>query len=176
MCISCILTTVLYVIPMCVRYLLEVKKRYSVVMTVYDLISCNLSPLATVATIYVMQEDIRETVFSSFPQRLQLLLLKCTPGLGSFISSTNESYPPPATVLNEIRHKRKESKWTVIMLTSTTHDMKFCVLHNEDNPGRLWISCARHVAASQEHWRLYNESSEVLMIIWRISFSKCFFV
>lgn len=105
MCVSCLFTTVLYVIPMCARYfhVLEVKKRLTELIPVYSLISCNLNPLTIIATIYVMQEDIREAVFSSFPQCLQLWLLKYAPILGSSTLKTIKTCTTPIMGVNGIR-------------------------------------------------------------------------
>lgn len=109
MCISCLVATILYVIPMCGRYIhvLGVRNKLMEFVLVYNLISCNLNPLANVATIYVMQEDIREAVFSSLPQCLQLLMLKHVPSLS--FSNTIGSHPaltiPVKPELLESGHK-----------------------------------------------------------------------
>ncbi|VDK27884.1 unnamed protein product [Gongylonema pulchrum] len=73
--ISCILTTTLFVIPMCVRFverhcnLEELAK----LVEFYPPISCNLNPVAVVIIICVMQDDIRQAMLASLPPCLQLL-------------------------------------------------------------------------------------------------------
>ncbi|VDK29500.1 unnamed protein product [Gongylonema pulchrum] len=76
MCVSCVLTTILYVIPVCMRFIQRSigADQFNEFMTVYTPISCNLNPVAVITTICVMQDDIRQAVFSSLPNRLQLLL------------------------------------------------------------------------------------------------------
>ncbi|VDK27883.1 unnamed protein product [Gongylonema pulchrum] len=83
MCISCVLTTVLFVIPACARFISFSSSGRIVpkaeLLAAYATISCNLNPFVIVVTIFVLQEDIRKAVLASQPQRFKLLLTKCAP-------------------------------------------------------------------------------------------------
>uniref|UniRef100_A0A183D924 G protein-coupled receptor n=1 Tax=Gongylonema pulchrum TaxID=637853 RepID=A0A183D924_9BILA len=80
MFISCILTIFLHVLPMAARYIC---RRYEVegleFVTLYGTISSNLNPLAILATIFLLQDDIREAAVVQLPQRLQLMLQRFLP-------------------------------------------------------------------------------------------------
>ncbi|VDK29737.1 unnamed protein product [Gongylonema pulchrum] len=74
-CVSCLFTTVLFVVPMCARYFKNsILRKYKEIISVYSPISCNLNPVAVIITICVIQDDIRHAMLSSLPQRLQLLV------------------------------------------------------------------------------------------------------
>ncbi|VDK61561.1 unnamed protein product [Gongylonema pulchrum] len=80
MCVSCVLTVVLYVIPMCTRLISSGHlSEFMAFFTAYTGISCNLNPLATIITMFIMQEDIREAAFTLLPRCLQPALSRCAP-------------------------------------------------------------------------------------------------
>ncbi|VDK42405.1 unnamed protein product [Gongylonema pulchrum] len=90
MCVSCVLTTVLYVIPASAHFINHISDDRILpkeLLAAYMTVSCNLNPFVIVVTIFVLQEDIRKAVLSSLAQRFKLPLKKCAPCVCRVFSS-----------------------------------------------------------------------------------------
>ncbi|VDK45054.1 unnamed protein product [Gongylonema pulchrum] len=85
--ISCVITLIFYVTPMCTRLLIvDVTDTTLVdVLIVYSGISCTFNPLAILAALFIMQEDVKAAVHSSLPNCLHWLIQHQPP---SFVSGT----------------------------------------------------------------------------------------
>ncbi|VDK27328.1 unnamed protein product [Gongylonema pulchrum] len=69
MCVSCVMTTIFYVVPSCIRFIFSGKVvQITEFVTAYRTISCSINPFAVIMTIFVLQEDIRQAAFDSLPQ------------------------------------------------------------------------------------------------------------
>ncbi|VDK29823.1 unnamed protein product [Gongylonema pulchrum] len=79
--ISCVITVVLFVLPMCISFLVgdAVNTPLYDFVTVYSGISCNFNPLAILAALFIMQEDVKAAVLSSLPRCLHRLIERRLP-------------------------------------------------------------------------------------------------
>ncbi|VDN23366.1 unnamed protein product [Gongylonema pulchrum] len=79
--ISCVVTMIFYVTPMCVRFFIggTIGTTVNDFVTVYSGISCNFNPLAILAALFIMQEDVKGAVLSSLPHCLHRLIPSAVP-------------------------------------------------------------------------------------------------
>ncbi|VDN27099.1 unnamed protein product [Gongylonema pulchrum] len=79
--ISCVITLIFYVTPMCVRFFIggTIDTTVNDFVTVYSGISCSFNPLAILAALFIMQEDVKRAVLSSLPHCLCRLVPSAAP-------------------------------------------------------------------------------------------------
>ncbi|VDN31856.1 unnamed protein product [Gongylonema pulchrum] len=90
--ISCVITLIFYVTPMCVRFFTGDTIDITVddFVTLYSGISCNFNPLAILAALFIMQEDVKGAVLSSLPHCFHRLTASIAPDktFGGNLSTT----------------------------------------------------------------------------------------
>uniref|UniRef100_A0A183EVT5 G_PROTEIN_RECEP_F1_2 domain-containing protein n=1 Tax=Gongylonema pulchrum TaxID=637853 RepID=A0A183EVT5_9BILA len=79
--ISCVITLIFYVTPMCARFFAggTIDTTTNDFVTLFSGISCNFNPLAILAALFVMQEDVKRAVLSSLPHCLRRLIPSAAP-------------------------------------------------------------------------------------------------
>ncbi|VDN30191.1 unnamed protein product [Gongylonema pulchrum] len=104
--VSCLITLIFFVTPLCMRFLIggTINTTVHDILVAYAGISCNFNPLAILAALFIMQEDVKEAVLSSLPHCFHRLIPSNAP---------NETF---GNNLSEL----------AIWLTTQATDLKLC--------------------------------------------------
>ncbi|VDN37146.1 unnamed protein product [Gongylonema pulchrum] len=86
--VSCVITLIFYIAPMCTRLLIGsiVNATTDDILISYSGISCNFNPLAILAALFIMQDDVKAAVYSSLPRSLHWLIQRQLPTFVSGIT------------------------------------------------------------------------------------------